>query len=142
MIQLLKSDYGADEFQQRVDLFCFTDVRLEITPEQSMKLQEQLLRLSDLFTGIIADYFSSSHNNRFTSIAIKSNRLSKRFDFIGKALAQEKIDPASLLLFKRELATEVYADCKNLDDRNLYYSLNTFLYKQTRGRKRQDEKPV
>jgi len=132
MTNLFKPGFGADEFRQRVDLFCFTDVRLTITPEQSMVLQEQLLRLSDVFTGIIQTYLLTSETGRYNYIAIKARHLSKRFRYIEASLIQKEIGTEALKLFKRELATEVYNDCVNLDDRNLYRALNAFLYRQER----------
>jgi hypothetical protein len=135
MINLFKPDFGAEEFQLRVDLFCFTDVRLNITPGQSMQLQEQLLRLSDLFTGILHTYLLSSDANRFRHIAVKAKHLSKRFRHIEAVLEKEGIDTEALKLFKRELATEVYSDCVDLDDRDLYKSLNAFLYRQPRHKR-------
>jgi hypothetical protein len=130
MIQLFKPGYGPDDFQQRIDLFCFTDVRLSVTPEQSMQLKEQLLRLSDLFAGIVDNYLDTGNPKRYTFIAIKAARLAKRFLFISKALSEKGIDQEALLLFKRELATAVYADCVTLKDKNMYRAMNSFLYKK------------
>jgi hypothetical protein len=138
MIRLFNHDFGAEAFRQRVDMFCFTDVRLNVTPQQSMELQEQLLRLSDLFTGMISDYHKNDSNGRYSYISIKSHRLSKRFQTIANVLAEQGIDNDALLLFKRELATEAYSDCVNLNDKRLYHALQSFLYKRERYQKQPD----
>lgn len=97
-----------------------------------MRLQEQLLRLSDLFTGIITTYIDTDNTNRYNAIAIKSRHLAKRFGSIHAALTEQGIDEAPLALFKQELATEVYNDCVKLNDTDLYDALNSFLKKRER----------
>jgi hypothetical protein len=131
---IVKQGYCAREFMEHVDVFCFTDVRLDITPAHSLQLQEQLLRISDIVINIVVDYYNPDKTNTYEYIAIKAGRLSNRFTSIAKELDKKGIDLDPLMLFKYELAETLYEDCKALNDCDLYDALNSFLYKREKSR--------
>lgn len=131
MAHLFRLDFRAEDFRELVNVFCFTDTRIEIDPAQSFRLQAQLLRLSDVLMSLVENYFRTDERLRYRYMQVHAKHLLKRFSYMKRSLKKEHVPLPPLSLFIADLSGMIHADCVALHDRKLSQSLST-LFDQPR----------
>lgn len=138
MTQIIRQDFGVEDFNRIVDCFLYADIRISLSIGELQTIKEYLCDIGPLFQKTVQSYFSKVGNARYDDLTSNLELLVKKISECGGKLISEERNTFNL--FWNEIAEIIKADYIPLRDHYLELSYNYFIFEM--GNLSQSAKPL
>lgn len=126
MAKIIREDFTAEDFNQIVNEFLYTDSRVSMPIKSLNSVKEHLIKASLSFQKIFQAYFEGTSNAKFDTLTRRMESFIKKLVQYNSDLKGE--ERKTFILFWKDISEKIELDYTQLQDQYLKNSCNYFIW--------------